>query len=307
MLSTSRNLFSAVLGFGLAVGLGLPACAGTAAPGTTSASPAPATAAKLNVVSTVAPLVNIIFNIGGDQINLVGIIPEGTDSHTFEPAPSDAVKLAKGDLIFVNGLDLEAPTVKLAQANKKRDAQLVQLGEQTFTPEQYVYDFSFPKAQGHPNPHLWMNPLNALRYGEIVMDTLVKRDPSDANFYMANYEKFKTRINELDAAIMKAITSIPEQQRKLLTYHDSFAYFALRYPVEVIGAIQPADFAEPSGKVVAELITQIRAEHVPAIFGSEVFPSKVLEQIGKEAGVRYIDTLRDDELPGQHGDRLHSY
>jgi ABC-type Zn uptake system ZnuABC Zn-binding protein ZnuA len=279
-------------------------------PGTLNAVPTSGTAspdARLSVVSTVAPIVNIIFNIAGDKVDLVGIIPEGTDSHTFEPAPSDAVKLTKGDLIFVNGLDLEAPTVKLAEANKKAGAEIINLGGNTLTTDQYVFDFSFPKEKGHPNPHLWMNPILALHYGEIVQVNLVKRDPNNAAYYQSNFAKFKTRINELDAAIMKSVQSIPEGQRKLLTYHDSFAYFAQRYPVTVIGAIQPADFAEPSPQDMAKLIVQIRNEHVPAIFGSEVFPSKVLEQIGKEAGARYIDTLRDDELPGQHGDKLHSY
>lgn len=75
----------------------------------------------------------------------------------------------------------------------------------------------------------------------------------------------------------------------------------------VIGAIQPADFAEPSAKDVADLITQIREQKVPAIFGSEVFPSPVLEQIGRETGVKYIDSLRDDDLPGEVGAANHSY
>lgn len=288
-----------------ALALALPACAG-ASPAS-APTPAPAVGTRLNVVSTVAPIVNIIYNIAGNRVDLSGIIPEGTDSHTFEPAPSDAVKLSKADVIFLNGLDLETPTQNLATANQKPGAQMVILGQLTLSPDQYVYDFSFPKDKGHPNPHLWMNPQNALRYSEIVRDTLSKQDPANAAYYQANFDRFKSRIDQLDAAIMQSILSIPEKQRKLLTYHDSFAYFAKRYPVQVIGAIQPADFAEPSAKEVADLITQIKAEGVPAIFGSEVFPSKVLEQIGREANVRYVDTLRDDELPGNRGDKLHSY
>jgi ABC-type Zn uptake system ZnuABC Zn-binding protein ZnuA len=103
------------------------------------------------------------------------------------------------------------------------------------------------------------------------------------------------------------VSTIPEQNRKLLTYHDSFAYFAPRYGFQVIGAIQPSDFAEPSPREVASLIDQIRATGVPAIFGSEVFPSPVLEQIGRETGVRYFDTLRDDDPPGEPGSRENTY
>ncbi|HEX9330360.1 MAG TPA: metal ABC transporter substrate-binding protein [Anaerolineales bacterium] len=261
----------------------------------------------LNVIATVSPITNIIYNIGGNRVNVSGIVPEGVNSHTFEPAPSDAKKLAQADIIFVNGLHLEDPTVQLAEANKKSGAEIVSLGEQTITSDQYIYDFSFPKSEGNPNPHLWMNPMNALRYGEIARDTLARRDPANADYYKGNYEKFKTRIEALDEAIKTTINSIPEQNRKLLTYHDSFAYFAPRYGMTVIGAIQPSDFAEPSAKDVANLITQIKQEKVPAVFGSEVFPSPILEQIAKESGAKYVSDLRDDDLPGAPGEAKHSY
>ena len=267
----------------------------------------PAVSNKLNVVTTVSPITNIVYNIGGDRINLTGIVPEGTNSHTFEPAPSDAQKLAQADLIFANGLKLEEPTLKLAEANKKADAEIILLGEQTITPDQYVYDFSFPKEAGSPNPHLWPNPMYALRYAEIARDALARRDPANADYYRKNHDAFKARIEALDKAIMETIHSIPAANRKLLTYHDSFAYFAPRYGMTVIGAIQPSDFAEPSAQDIANLITQLKAEKVPAIFSSEVFPSPVLDQIAKEAGVQYVDTLRDDDLPGKPGDANHSY
>lgn len=261
----------------------------------------------LNVVATVSPITNIIYNVGGDRITLSGIVPEGVNSHTFEPAPSDAKKLADADLIFANGLNLEVPTLELARANLKDGAEIVILGEQTISPEEYVYDFSFPKEAGSPNPHLWPNPIYALRYAEIARDALARRDPANADYYKGNYEKFKARIETLDETTKATINSIPENNRKLLTYHDSFAYFAPRYGMTVLGAIQPSDFAEPSAKDVADLITQVREEKVPAVFGSEVFPSPVLEQIAKESGAKYVSDLRDDDLPGAPGDAKHSY
>ncbi len=268
----------------------------------------PAGSPSLYVVTTVAPLTNLVFNIGGNRIALHGLIPEGADSHTFEPKPSDAAFISRANVIFVNGLHLEEPTRKLAEANLQAGAQIVELGAQTISQADWVFDFSFPKDSGDPNPHLWMNPLLALRYAEIIRDTLVSRDPPNADFYRANYAKFRQRLLLLDQATCDAIASIPEKNRKLLTYHDSFAYFALRYGIDVIGAIQPADFADPSAQEVARLIEQIKAAGVPAIFGSEVFPSKVIDQIGKEAGVQYVETLADDDLPNQTGDRLyHSY
>ncbi|MDP9382698.1 MAG: metal ABC transporter substrate-binding protein [Chloroflexota bacterium] len=262
---------------------------------------------KLRLVTTVSPITNIVYNIAGERATVVGVVPEGTNSHTFEPAPSVARTLAAADLVFINGLNLEEPTLQLAKANKKASAEIVLLAEQTVTPDQYVYDFSFPREAGDPNPHLWTNPIHALRYAEIARDKLTERDPEGAEYYRKNYEAFKQRIDALDIGIKRAVESIPEQNRKLLTYHDSFAYFAPRYGMKVIGAIQPADFSEPSAREVATLIDQLRSEQVPAIFGSEVFPSRVLNQIAREAGVKYVDTLRDDDLPGKPGESRHSY
>jgi ABC-type Zn uptake system ZnuABC Zn-binding protein ZnuA len=271
-------------------------------------TPAPAAAqSRLKVVTTVTPITNIALNVGGARIDLEGVIPPGVDSHTFEPAPSDARRLAGADLIVVNALALEGTTIELAQANLKPGAKILELGPNTITRDQWVFDFSFPEEHGDPNPHVWMNPLYALRYAELIRDALVQMDAPNAAYYRENTERFRARIMELDQAIVATVATIPEQNRKLLTYHDSFAYFAPRYGFQVIGAIQPSDFAEPSPREVAALIDQIRATGVPAIFGSEVFPSAVLEQIGRETGVRYFDTLRDDDPPGEPGSRENTY
>lgn len=271
--------------------------------------PVPPAAAqgRLTVVTTVAPLTNIALNVGGTRIQLEGLIPGGVDSHTFEPSPADARKLAAADLVIVNGLALEGTTIELAEANLKSGGRILRLGDNTITRDQWVFDFSFPEEHGDPNPHVWMNPIYAGRYAELIRDTLVELDPANADYYRANTERFGEKIADLDRAIMATIQTIPERHRKLLTYHDSFAYFAPRYGMAVIGAIQPADFSEPSAREVAALIDQIRAEGVPAIFGSEVFPSPVLEQIGREAGVRYYDELRDDDLPGDENAPEHTY
>ncbi len=281
------------------------ACAGqppAAAPVATQPEPT-----VLNVVATVSPITSIVENIGGTRIHLQGVVPEGVNSHTFEPAPSVAVTLSGADLIFLNGLFLEEPTLAMAKANLKPGASIVSLGEQTITRDQWQFDFSFPEEDGHPNPHLWPDPILTLRYAEIVRENLAARDPDNADYYQANYDEFAARIATLDEAIKIAIPTIPADQRKLLTYHDSWAYFADRYGVEVVGAIQPSDFSEPSARDVADLITQIKEENIPAVFGSEVFPSDVMRTIAAESGASYIDELSDDDLPGVPGDPDHSY
>ena len=262
---------------------------------------------RLQVVTTVSPITNIVQNVAGNHASVTGIVPEGTNSHTFEPAPSDAAVMGSADIVFMNGLHLEEPTRELAEANLGDGVPLIELGDRTIDPEEYIYDFSFPEEAGDPNPHLWTNPPYAKRYAEIVRDELTALDPANAAAYERNYEAFAARIDELDALVRTVSETVPPEQRTLLTYHDSFPYFAREYGWRIIGAVQPSDFADPTPQEIAGLIDQIDAEQIPAIFGSEVFPSPVLEQIAAETGATYVDDLRDDDLPGEPGDPEHSY
>ena len=264
-------------------------------------------AGPLRVATTVAPLTSIVASVSGDRAVVTGLVPEGTNSHTFEPPPSAAKVIARADVVFLNGLKLEEPTKELAEENLSEGAEIVELGDRAISPAEHIYDFSFPRSGGKPNPHLWTDPRLAKRYARIAADTLARRDPGNATAYEANYTRFAERVDALDGAVVAATATLPPERRKLLTYHDAYAYFARDYGWTVIGAIQPSSFDEPSPREVAALITQIRAEGVPAIFGSEVFPSPVLAQIGKETGVRYVDVLRDDDLPGRPGEPEHSW
>lgn len=252
---------------------------------------------KFKIVTTVSPITNIVQNIGGTHINVTGIVPDGIDSHTFEPIPSDIKILQMADMIIMNGLDLELPTLKLAEKVKKAETPILQLGNRTLKEEDWQYDFSFPREHGHPNPHLWLNIELVLRYAEIIKENLVALDPVHKASYQENAAAYLAKLKKLDHAIFKCVATIPKNNRNLVTYHDSFAYFAPRYGMTVIAAIQPSDFSEPRPQEVINIIKQIKETGVPAIFGSEVFPSKVMEQIAREANVKFIDQLSDDELP----------
>ena len=252
----------------------------------------------LLVVTTVAPITNIVSNIAGDRLRVVGLVPEGTNSHTFEPRPADGELLAEADLILVNGLSLEVPSIDMAEAVKRPETEIYELGTNTITTDEWLFDNSFPKDGGKPNPHLWVNPDYAAEYARQAVVQLTELDPDGKATYDANLTKFLDQLAELDRVTLEVIKTIPVENRKLLTYHDSWPYWARKYGFDVIGALQPSDFSEPSAREVAELIDQIRASQVPAIFGSEVFPSPIAEQIAREADV-LLENTADDDLPGE--------
>jgi manganese/iron transport system substrate-binding protein len=262
---------------------------------------------RLEVAASVAPITDIVRQVVGDRAPVIGLIPDGVDSHTFEPTPSTVRKLAAADILFVDGLHLEDGIVREARRVMAGGSTIVALGDRTIPRNQYQFDATFPREKGDPNPHLWMDPQHALRWSEIVRDTVAERDAKHAATYRANQARFATAVTMLHAAITTATATVPAAHRTLLTYHDSFAYFATRYGYSVIGAVQPSDFSEPSAHEVRALIAQIRATGVPAVFGSEVFPSKVLAEIAAEAHARYVASLRDDTLPGRQSDARHTY
>ena len=260
----------------------------------------------LRVVTTVAPLTSIVAAVAGDVAPVHGVVPEGADSHTFDPPPSVAEQLAEADVVFVNGLFLEEQVERLAR-DAGGTARIVKLGNAVLPEDEYIFDASFPRDEGRPNPHLWTDPTYARRYAEVVRDTLADLDPEHADVYTANQAALASRIDALDGAMRQAFSTLPRERRRLLTYHDAYAYFARSYGWDVVGAVQVKSFQDPSPKEVADLIDQVKRLQVPAVFGSEVFPSPVLEQIGRAAGVRYVDVLRDDDLPGRPGEPEHSW
>jgi len=260
----------------------------------------------LVVVTTVSPITSIAADVISDRATIRGVVPEGTNSHTYEPSPSVSEVLADADIVFLNGLQLEEPTLELAR-DVATDAEIVLLGERIVDPDEYLYDFSFPEDEGKPNPHLWTDPTLAKGYARFIAEAMSELDPAGAEVYEANRIEFEAIVDDFDGALREALDTVPEADRKLVTYHDAYAYWARSYGWTVVGAVQPDDFGDPSPRAVADLVDQIRAEGVRAVFGSEVFPSPVLEAIAQETGAEYVADLRDDDLPGEPGDDEHSW
>ena len=177
-------------------------------------------------------------------------MPEGTNSHTFDPPPQVAATMEKADIVFVNGLQLEEPTFQLAEENAQ-NATIVKIGDTVLPESEYIYDFSFPKEDGKPNPHLWTDPTYAIKYAGVIKDTVVAKDPANADYYTTNYEAFVAKATALSDALKADQATVPAGGLELLTYHDAYAYFAKTYGWKVIGAVQPSNFEDPQPKEIA--------------------------------------------------------
>lgn len=267
--------------------------------------------------ATVAPIADLVQRVAGDRIEVQTMVPEGQDSHTYLPNPSDARALAGIEIFVDNGYGLNAAILDFAAQNLPDDIDSLFLGEETVTEEEVIAEgdchggdpgtAGYHCHEGSFNAHMWPNIAYALRYVDAIEEKLIAVDPEGKDAYGANADELRGELEELDAAAKEIVESIPADQRKLVVYHDSWSYFAREYGMEVIGAIQPADFSEPSAAELREMIGQIQAEGVRAFFGSEVFPSDVLQTVAQESGAEYVADLSDDDLPGEPGDEEHSY
>lgn len=251
---------------------------------------------KLKVVATTSIIADIVKNVGGDAISLNLLLPVGTDPHTFDPAPRDLATVADADVIFANGLGLEAFLDELL-SNAGGQAILIPVTEgikaRQFTDHLEKEDDQ--GADGHNeagsiDPHAWTSPSNALVFVDNIQRTLSALDPANAESYRANAAAYKTQLQELDAWAAKQIESIPPQNRELVTDHTAFGYYADRYGLKQIGAVIPSfsTAAEPSAKDLADLEAAISKFKVKAIFvGASVNPA-LSRQVAQDTGVKLL-------------------
>lgn len=257
------------------------------------------------------PIADLVAKVAGPAVEVVSVVPMGADGHTYEPVPSDARTLAEADVYIENGMGLNDVVSAFAVANYPRGTPHHVLSDVIPRAEIIATDTAEQiAAHGHAhsfNAHFWPDPNYALLYVERIAEILAEVDASDAAGYQQRATALVALLRQMDTAFRSAVQTIPTENRKLVVYHDSWSYFGLRYGLQVLGAIQPTDFSEPSAAELRATIEEVREAGVPAFFGSEVFPSDVLEVIEAESGARYVADLSDDRLPGSPGSPEHSY
>lgn len=287
----------------------------TSAPAAAAPSTVPVTTVPVEPVlvagASIPPLADMISRVGGGRVDVVSVVPQGVDGHTYEPTPSDVADITRADVTFFASVDLNPAVTRTVEANMAPGAVTVDMLESTMSDDEVIVDnvhsHGSGDAHGHANVHTWTDPTIALRWVNEIRDRLIELDPSGTDVYTANAADLTAAITALDQATVTATATVPAEFRKLVVYHDSWSYFGRTYGYEVLGALQAADFAEPSASEVANMVEEVRAAGVPAFFGAAVFPVEVLERVSEEAGVPYVADLADDELPGQPGDAEHGY
>jgi len=229
-------------------------------------------------VTSLELFANLARNVGGERVEVKALLPSGADPHTYELPPERVAAVARADLLFVNGLGLEASIEDVITNNA--GGPVVELAE------------GLP-ATDDGNPHLWLDVTNAIRYIERIRDALTAEDPAGETAYRQHANRYVAQLEALDEEIEAGIAGIPAERRKLVTFHDAFRYLAERYGMAVVAIVAPSPGQEPSARDLAELTETLRDQQVPAVFKEPQFSARVLELAANDAGVRVLDLLSD--------------
>jgi ABC-type Zn uptake system ZnuABC Zn-binding protein ZnuA len=260
-------------------------------------SPAPS-GSGLTVVTTTTVFADMVQQVGGDLVRATSLVPKNGDVHTFAPRPADIQAVAQAKLLVMNGLGLDDWLERTIANASASGTPLVKLGVDL--PGVELLPGEEPGTQ---NPHLWMDVTYAELYVERIAAALKSADSSNAMRYDTQAAAYRQRLETLDASMKAKIATIPEENRKLVTFHDAFPYYARAYGITIVGVAVEAPGQDPSAAYTAQLITAIKDAHVKAIFSESQFPTKLVDQVAAETGAKVVSDLYDDAL----GDQVDSY
>lgn len=212
------------------------------------------------ITATTGMIADVVRQIGGDTVNVTGLIGEGTDPHLYKPTRGDLVSLTKADLIFYNGLKLEG---KMEDTLEKmaREKKVIAVTTEIAKAPDYLLDDG-----DHHDPHVWMDVQGWSKAVEVIANELAGFDPANAESYRKNASSYLELLTKLDTYAKESLATIPPGQRVLVTAHDAFGYLGKAYQIEVKGIQGISTESEAGVKDIEELIDFLVSRKIPAVF-----------------------------------------
>jgi zinc/manganese transport system substrate-binding protein len=252
-------------------------------------------AAPIPVVASFSILGDLVQVVGGTRVQVTTLVGPNADAHSFEPRPADARAILKARLFVINGLNFEPWAEKLAKSAAYQGAMVV--ASRGVKPLQ-LDDAGDSLGHHHADPHAWQNPDNVVLYVQNIAVGLSRVDPAGADTYQANAARYAALLKDFDAQARAQFAALPASQRKVITSHDAFGYFAAHYQIQFLAPEGVNADTTPSAKHVAELIRQMKREKIKAVFVENMSNPKLIAQISKDADATLGGTLYSDALSG---------
>jgi ABC-type Zn uptake system ZnuABC Zn-binding protein ZnuA len=253
---------------------------------------------KPKVLATTTMIADMARNVAGDKLDVICLLPTGSDPHLFEPTPKDVSLTASANLILKNGLTLEGWISKLI-ASSGTKANVVELSQGVAVIESQTY-------AGSPDPHAWGDAQNAKIYVKNIEMAFQKLDPANARFYAAQALAYSQKLDSVDTYIKTEIAKIPEKKRVLITAHDAFHYYGKAYGLQVEASMGTSTDADVRTSDMQRLSKLISERNIPAIFVESTINPKLLQQLAKDKGIVIGGKLYSDSL-GEPGTEPGTY
>ncbi len=254
---------------------------------------------KIRVATTVGMITDIVKNIGGDKVEVQGLMGPGVDPHLYKASEGDVRTLANADIIFYGGIHLEGKMVEVLEEMQSRTRTVAVTD---YIPREQLLDF--PGYPGQYDPHVWFDVKMWIKSSERVRDELIDYDPANKEYYTKNAEEYIAKLEKLDDYVKQKAQEIPKEQRVLVTAHDAFQYFGRAYGFEVKGLQGISTVAEAGTGDVQNLVDFIVKRKIKAIFVESSVPERNIKAVQEAArskgwdvqvgGSLYSDAMGDE-------------
>jgi manganese/zinc/iron transport system substrate-binding protein len=230
---------------------------------------------KLNIVSTTSMITDLVENIGGDLININGLMGSGVDPHLYKASEGDVTKLVNADVIFYNGLHLEGKLVEVFEKMGSKTKTPIALAEEIDKTTLIGSDY----FASNYDPHVWFNIDYFKLFAKKITQVLSEKDPKNALNYLENEKQYLAKLEALQTTVNATIETLPKEKRILVTAHDAFNYFGKNYGFEVVGLQGLSTATEAGVKDVQKLAAFIIEKNVKAIFVESSVPKRTIEAL----------------------------
>jgi zinc/manganese transport system substrate-binding protein len=253
----------------------------------------------LRAVASFSILGDLVRQVGGEHVAVDVLVGPGADAHVFQPTPAQARQVAKAQVLFSNGLGFEGWMSRLLKTAGYKGKQVVV--SQGIAPLKEAGHGGHSHSHGEADPHAWQNPRHVITYVDNIAKGLCEADAPRCDAYRSNAAAYTVQLQALDAETVSAWAAVPAAQRKVITSHDAFGYYAKAYGVKFLAAQGMSTDSQASAKGVGQLVRQIRKENIKALFVESISDPRLIEQIGRETGVKPAGELFSDSLSDANG------
>ncbi len=242
---------------------------------------------RVKIVATLFPQYDFAREICGDKADIFLLLPPGMDSHSYEPTPSNMVKISEADLFLYTGSAMEPWADKLSESVKGERVD-VSHGLSLLSGDDIHHSETHTHAKETTDPHVWTNPQNAVSMVDTICAAVCKKDPVNADFYRQNTENYKAKLLQLDREFE---TCVQNGKRKHIVFGGHFAmrYFVHRYGLSYASAFDACSGeTEPSPSTLISLVESMRTECIPAVFYEELSTPRTAALIAEETGAQML-------------------